>query len=229
VIGDAKPARVAEQSKTVTWAVEKLEQDWFPARPDHIIDVWLFDGKASYDRWTRELFGDRPSTPYGYYSSEHRALIMNIATGGGTLVHEIVHPYMAANFPDCPSWFNEGLASLYEQSSERDGRIVGLTNWRLAGLQDAIRAGEVPSFRALMSTSDAEFYDDDTGVHYAQARYLLYYLQEQELLDDYWRRWRPNAGKDPTGYATLKAVLGVDDLAAFQREWERWVLGLRFP
>jgi len=47
-------------------------------------------------------------------------------------VHEIVHPFMAANFPDCPAWFNEGLASLYEQSSERDGKIIGLTNWRLA-------------------------------------------------------------------------------------------------
>ena len=42
---------------------------------------------------------------------------MNIATGGGTLVHEIVHPFMAANFEQCPSWFNEGLGSLYEQSA----------------------------------------------------------------------------------------------------------------
>ena len=40
--------------------------------------------------------------------------IMNIATGGGTLVHEIVHPYVEANFPGCPAWFNEGLGSLYE-------------------------------------------------------------------------------------------------------------------
>ena len=28
----------------------------------------------------------------------------------GTLSHELVHPYMEANFPDVPSWFNEGLA-----------------------------------------------------------------------------------------------------------------------
>jgi len=37
--------------------------------------------------------------------------------------------------------FNEGLASLYEQSAERDGRIIGQTNWRLRGLQSAIRKG----------------------------------------------------------------------------------------
>ena len=42
------------------------------------------------------------TTPYGYYSAAHRALIMNIATGGGTLVHEIVHPFVRANFPQMP-------------------------------------------------------------------------------------------------------------------------------
>jgi hypothetical protein len=59
---------------------------------------------------------------------------MNIQTGGGTLVHEIVLPFMEANFPQCPPWFNEGLGSLYEASSERDGEIIGLLNWRLKGL-----------------------------------------------------------------------------------------------
>ena len=51
-----------------------------------------------------------------------------VATGGGTLVHEIVHPFMRANFPECPAWFNEGMGSLYEQCSEVNGRIAGLTN-----------------------------------------------------------------------------------------------------
>ena len=40
---------------------------------------------------------------------------MNIGPGPGTLSHELVHPYMEANFPNVPAWFNEGLASLYEQ------------------------------------------------------------------------------------------------------------------
>jgi hypothetical protein len=34
---------------------------------------------------------------------------------------------------------------------------------------------------------------------------------------------------DPTGYKTLKAVLGEADMAAFQKRWETYVLGLRFP
>ena len=39
----------------------------------------------------------------------------------------MVHPFVEANFPDCPAWFNEGLGSLYEQCAERvDTLHVGL-------------------------------------------------------------------------------------------------------
>lgn len=98
VVGD-EPAELVKLRATqiVKWAVELLKRDFFAKDPEEIIDVWLFTDKESYEKHTLELFGDKPSTPYGYYSQAHHALIMNIATGGGTLVHEIVHPYMRAN------------------------------------------------------------------------------------------------------------------------------------
>src|SRR5205807_8615054 len=136
----------------------QIKKSYFQRDPDQILDIWLFKSKASYDKYTKEIFDDKPTTPYGYFSYVHRSLIMNIATGGGTLVHEIVHPFMAANFPTCPSWFNEGLASLYEQAGERNGRIIGNTNWRLRGLQSAIRKGDVPPFETLCGTTTREFY-----------------------------------------------------------------------
>ena len=153
---------------------------------------------------------------------------MNISTGGGTLVHEIVHPFVEANFAECPAWFNEGLGSLYEQSSSRDGEIVGLTNWRLAGLQRAIAAGVVPSFRTLTATTSYQFYEQDPGTNYAQARYLAYYLQERGLLRRYYREFHAHRHTDPTGYLTLQRVLGTRDMKAFQRKWETYVTKLRF-
>src|SRR6185369_3440763 len=122
---------------------------------------------------------------------------MNIATGTGTLVHEIVHPYVRANFPRCPAWFNEGLGSLYEQCGERDGHIVGYPNWRLPGLQRAIQASSVPSFAELTATTDAQFYGEDKGTNYAEARYLCYYLQEQGLLHKFYRAFAANQERDP--------------------------------
>lgn len=230
VLGDDTEARVrANAEHVVSWAVERLERDFFPRTPERILDIWLFKDDESYRRNTRALFGKPPSTPFGYYSSEDGALVMNIGTGGGTLVHEIVHPFIEANFPNCPAWFNEGLGSLFEQSADRDGHIVGLTNWRLAGLQRAIRRKELPSFRALMAKTSQQFYDEDPGSNYAQARYLLYYLQERGVLGAYYREFTAQKAQDPTGFSSLLRVLDEHDASDFQARWQQFVLGLHFP
>jgi hypothetical protein len=230
VIGDGPPESVAHAAKRqVKWAIDLLKQDFFKREPDEIIDIWLFKDAASYRKHAWEIFGDKPSTPFGYYSARHRALIMNIATGGGTLVHEIVHPFMRTNFPRCPAWFSEGLGSIYEQCREDDGHIHGLTNWRLAGLQKAIVAGSLPSFEKLTATTDEEFYGDDRGTNYAQARYLCYYLQEKGLLVKFYHEFVAHHEDDPTGYKTLQKVVSEADMARFQRKWELFVMKLHFP
>lgn len=193
-----------------------------------MLAIWLFKDKASYDKYTREIFKDNPGTPFGYFSYQHKSLIMNIATGGGTLVHEIVHPFMHANFPDCPSWLNEGMGSLYEQCGDRNGHIWGYTNWRLAGLQQSIRKGKVPSFKELASMDSDKFYNDDRGTNYGQSRYLCYYLQEKGLLVKFYRDFVANQKDDPTGYQTLQKVLGEEDMDAFKKKWEAFVLKLSF-
>jgi Peptidase_C39 like family len=229
VIGDEDRKTVEDRAvRTVKWAVDRLKSEYFSKDPEQIIDIWLFKDEASYEKHCQEFFDTKPNTPYGFYTPRHNALIMNISTGGGTLVHEIVHPFMATNFTDCPSWFNEGLASLYEQSEDRNGRIAGLTNWRLRGLQLAIKDDRVPAFETLMSTTTEEFYGDDKGTNYAQARYLCYYLQEQGKLQEYYQTFVANVGSDATGISTLKKVLGNEDLDQFKGEWEAFVSRLRF-
>jgi hypothetical protein len=229
VIGDDEPAEVRRCAKhTVDWTVRLLKEAYFSKDPADILDIWLFKDKESYEKNCKRVFHTTPDTPYGYYSHRDRALVMNIATGGGTLVHEIVHPFVAANFPECPAWFNEGLGSLYEQCGEEDGEIHGYTNWRLPGVQKTIRKKELPSFKTLCSTTSDEFYDKDPGSNYGQARYLCYYLQENGLLRKYYREFRAHCSDDPTGYKTLQRVLGRRDMDAFQKEWEAFVLTLRF-
>ncbi|MHC4645158.1 MAG: hypothetical protein ACYTBJ_06635, partial [Planctomycetota bacterium] len=230
VIGDEPAAMVRRRAVgTVKWSVDKLKQDYFKKDPVEIIDIWLFKDEKSYEKNTRRIFNESPHTPFGYFSDEDNALIMNIGTGGGTLVHEIVHPFMHSNFPECPAWFNEGLASLYEQCNQKDGHIWGLTNWRLAGLQKDIRAGDIDSFRKLIKTSGGEFYGLGSGDNYAQARYLCYYLQKKGLLVKFYNGFHAGRAKDPTGFETLKKVLGEQDMDAFQKRWEEFVLKLTFP
>jgi hypothetical protein len=210
-----------EGTGTVRWAVQQLEADFFAGARPATQDVFLFDGAQSYESHAKAMFGETPETPFGYASGKHHALVMNIATGGGTLVHEMVHPYVAAAFDDAPSWFNEGLASLFEQCGEKDGHIVGYTNWRLAGLQSAIRRGKADRLSTLAAMNEARFRDDDEGLHYAEARYLMLYLQEHGALRGFVARARQT--QDPQ--AALREAVKLDTL---DNDWRRWVLTLRF-
>jgi hypothetical protein len=203
--------------------VQLLEKDFFDKRPDKLIEVWLFKNERSFRKGAKKFFNDTPDTPYGYYSPDASALIMNVS-GLGTLSHELVHPYMEANFPDVPSWFNEGLASLYERPSERKGHIIGLPNWRLPNLKKEIRDKTLPSLSKMMSTSRDEFYEADYDA-YAAARYLVYYLQEQGKLQEFYSKFKSDT-KDKTGQTALALVLG-EDLATFEPKWRKWVLAIQ--
>ncbi len=188
VIGDEAEERVQRRAAgTIRWARLQLRRDFFPLDPPDPIQVWLLRDAVSYRSVSKRRFGVSPSTPFGYFSSPHKALVVNIATGAGTLVHEIVHPYMAVNLPNCPAWLNEGLASLYEECGDRQGRIWGYPNWRLPRLQTAICDQRLPSLETLCHSSAAEFYADQSGLSYAQARYLCLYLQEHGKLREFFR------------------------------------------
>jgi hypothetical protein len=225
VIGDSG----AKEVKRVTTGflrskIALLEKEFFAKRPDRVLDVWLFKNRQSFYKGARKFFDDDPGTPYGYYSPDDNALIMN-ASGLGTLSHELVHPYMEANFPDVPSWFNEGLASLYEQPGERKGRIVGFPNWRLPNLKKEIKAKTLPKLSKLISTTRDQFYDASYD-SYAYARYVVYYLQEHGKLQEFYTKFLADK-KDLTGATALTTVLG-EDLDTFEPKWRKWVMAVQY-
>lgn len=88
IAGDSARPQFDDQVETFRWAIEKLQKQFFERRPAVVTDVLLFRDAESYERHTRELFHEAPQSPYGYYLADKAALIMNIGTGGGTLVHE---------------------------------------------------------------------------------------------------------------------------------------------
>lgn len=199
-----------------------MEQDFFAKRPAKLIEVWLFRNEKSFRAGAKKFFHDEPDTPYGYYSPDASALIMNV-DGLGTLSHELVHPYMEANFGEPAAWFNEGLASLFERPSERKGHLIGLPNWRLPNLKKEIRAKTLPSLAKLVATTRDEFYGAAWDA-YAQARYLIYYLQEHGQLKAFYDAALADK-HDPTGRAALEGVLG-EHLETFDPKWRTWVLAI---
>jgi hypothetical protein len=197
---------------------------YFDARPTRPITVLLLRDEASYRDTARRLMGDTGVAHFGYYKPSRRTLVMNISTGTGTLVHELTHALIAYDFPRVPDWFNEGLASLHEQCRVEDARIVGLVNWRLPGLQRAIREGTLRPLGELIAARD--FYRNQVGRNYAQARYLCLYLQRQGKLIELYRRLRAAYGSatspDPaTDVRILESVSGrsMEQLDADLRAW----------
>ena len=223
ITGDLSAAELAHWKHRVQRTQSAIKSMYFAGEPAEVIQIWLFKNRASYYHYNRILWGASPSTPYGYYLPEKNRMMMNIASGGGTLTHELVHPYIEANFPQSPLWFNEGLASLYEQSYYRSGQVFGAVNWRLSALQAVINANAMPSLGTLMRTNRQQFLGPNREIYYAQARYLMLYLQSRKQLQHYYRQFVANVDTDKTGIQTLLAVTGQRSLEALEKDWISFV------
>jgi hypothetical protein len=254
VEGSPESAR-AVVARTVRPVAQALDKQYFEKGPAAGVRLVLFMRAETFRAGAEALSGEAPDTPFGYYSPELRAVIMNLRTGGGTLVHEMVHTFVEADFPDCPAWLNEGLGSLYEQCRIAPARLIGLTNWRLPALKEALArdtdgglAGPgVVSGPGVLSgagvlarvvrTSSAEFYGANSGLNYAVARYLCYDLQERGLLEKFYKEFRSdveeageagNFSRELTsGRRTLERILG-QTLDEYEPGWRERTLRLRF-
>lgn len=240
VIGNGGVDAVRADALVVAWARDLLKRDFFERDPGVIITIWSFPDESSYRSGASAIFGSVPSTPYGYYSPCRRALVMNVGYGYGTMVHEIVHAFMDANFSAAPVWLNEGLGSLFEAPSCVDergvedadlgcasrGHIRGRVNWRLDALKRALASGRAPSWERMAGAGRFAFDGKEGPLLYAAARYTLYWLQEKGLLLRYFRAFQRDHGRDSDGLETLRAVLGGGSLAAQRSEWERFVTAL---
>jgi hypothetical protein len=205
-----------------------LERMYFDRVPRRVVTVWLLDGDASYRSYADTYLNHVPRSTYGYYAPHKRAIVLNYAMGAGTAVHEMVHAYVRASFPGAPSWFDEGLAALYEESEFRDEELHGLVNWRLPPLQLALERGAAPRLVDVMTASRKRFYQEpDRALYYAVARYVCYALQERGLLRRYYRLFHEQHHGDPGGIATLEAVTGTS-LDDFERQWQAFVARLEY-
>jgi hypothetical protein len=228
IAGDCdRIALTAYCNNTVLAAQSALRRMYIDKDLDHPDLILLIETDATYRRLSKDWLNEPNPSHFGFFQPRRHVMLMNVSTGTGTLVHELTHALVDPDFPNIPAWFNEGFASLFEQCTLNDGKITGLVNWRLPGIQSAINANKLRHLREMMR--DDDFYASDrVGVNYAQARYLMLYLQEKGLLQKYYRDFRDHADTDPTGVKTLESLVGADKFDEFENEWRKWVMTLRF-
>jgi hypothetical protein len=223
---------------SVTRPAEAMWASYFKKKPDRVITVLLFtdDGVSPprddrergyvYRAWAKKLFGDTDVSYFGYYKPDVRTMVMNIDTGGGTLVHELTHALIVYDFPGVPDWFNEGLGSLHEQCTIEPDEVIGHENWRLPGLQRAIRAGKLRPLRDLVTQDN--FRDARLeGINYAQARYFVMYMQTRGLLKDFYVYLRDHSGQRDAAVAGVEKLF-KDKIEHVEKDYVAWVKTLRF-
>jgi hypothetical protein len=136
---------------------------------------------------------------------------------------------MDTDFPHAPTWFDVGMATLYEESiGDSNGTMEGRPNWHLKGLKQAMREDRAIPLADLLKTTTQQFYDESRGVNYATARYLCKWLQDQKKLQEFYCEFRKNAKDDPTGLASLEKVAGMN-IERIDKVWREWVPTQKWP
>ncbi len=210
--------------ETVVPTARALSLMYFDREPDEPICVLLFASEDSYRQTAKRIDGRSVADYHGYYIRTDRRLMINATTGAGTLAHELTHALAHFDFPTMPEWFDEGLASLYEESDFSSDclQLVGLSNWRLNYLIHAIHQKRLGSLEALIAARRIR--NDQQAIDYAQSRYLCLYLQQRDLLPLYYRKLRANSATDPSGMQTLREVFSVAALDDVDRHFRNWVI-----
>lgn len=144
---------------------------------------------------TQELLrstGDNDKVYYGVYKGQipavytHFLMDSGTRSGWGTLFHEITHHFVALNYDNPPSWFNEGLVCFLSEQTRivHEEVTVGRPNpWREQKLRNMIEDGYTIDVKLLTSLTGRKFYQDRNNYHPIRA--LFYWIYETGFLEEY--------------------------------------------
>ncbi len=206
-----------------------LHLEYFDRRPHAPVTILLCSQEATYHRLTATLYGRSRGSIYGFYRPSTRTLVINLAAGEGTIIHELTHALIDFDCPNLPIWINEGIASLYEEcrlvETPNGARLLPAVNWRLERLKQSIQDHSIRSTRELMLL-ESMVGDEQESLNYAHARYFCMYLNELGLLSEFYQLVRDNPAGAHGGKTALEQLFSQLSLYGLERDFQEWVLRL---
>jgi hypothetical protein len=220
-------------------------KEHFARLPDEAVTVLFFTRAADYDGWSRATLGVPGPSNLGVYRSRTREIAADVSLGDAylpTLTHEVVHPFLEADFPTAPVWFGEAVASLFEapvfsadggiggvRGGARQARLLralGSPTERATARLDALFDMSTATFLGASRTADGGHAIDEPArvLHYAVARSVASWLDTQGKLWPFYRAWRDarrGAEDDPTGERSFARVMGGSPSDLNER-WVAW-------
>ncbi|WP_276481719.1 hypothetical protein [Paraflavitalea pollutisoli] len=161
-----------------------------------------------------------------YYMPLDNSIVAWASSGGGTLVHELVHALMAGDFPQAPWWLNEGMASLHEEANEQG---MPVNNYRLILIQQAIARDQYCiDWRDLIRTAKYEGADQTTyNLLHGYSRYFCKFLHDKSGKDGLaaiYRQIRDGAALTDTGQIAIIGQVAHLTADQLQQQWQAWLL-----
>ena len=201
-----------------------LNVSFFDTVPTEPITIIAFADEPRFREFALRVDRRKAESYYGYYLRPQRRVVVNVSTGGGTLAHELTHALAHFDFPLMPEWFDEGLASLFEQSEFTDSnhRLTGTDNWRVHHVLRAMHENHLRPTGDLVQGKSVRA--NNEAIDYAHARYVCLFLQDQQLLEPFYRKLRSRAETDPTGWQTLREIVVCEKAQDLDADFHRWVV-----
>ncbi len=218
----------------------------FPMKRDRelVSRVIVFSDRDEFEAWCRKLDPeDDPSSTEAFYDPNTHTLV--VGTGAtasedgrlisremeGTIIHEAFHQYVDFFVPDCPYWFNEGMAEYFgcAQVDRKKKKIPlgAVAEDRLVVIQEAIKTGSyVPLPRLLQMSGDAFMVQAD--LLYPQSWSLCHFLihghpKGKKAIQAYFKCLVD--GKD--GQTSFAEVFKNADLTELETQWKEYVKTLK--
>ena len=194
----------------VRFTIEAMTNNYVNKLPDVVTPIYLFEQFDNYKKFVLDNYDidEDDISPYGFYKISKNVIVVRYVTWKGSIIHEITHRFIRSDFPEAPSWFDEGFASLNEKATFKNGNLIGEFSYRIIPLRRAINENTYTGLKHLMETNDEVLYGKRTSYYYAQSRYLLMYLQEKGLLEKFYKTFRDSYNKDNSGIRQLEEVTG---------------------
>ena len=159
----------------------------------------------------------------GFYRHSTRTL-MSVSLSN-VLIHEFTHALhhqdQAAVDQRHAIWLAEGLATLFQLSRVKAGKVEIRTDSSLLTVRKAIQQDKAPSLAELLAMDQAAFMKR-AEICYLQAQSVLLFLYRQGKLRDFYLTYKDTFAQDPTGQAALEKTLG-GKLTDIEAAWRKWV------
>jgi len=213
-----------------------FKDEFMVSKPiEHIVPVLLAGGDLT-DKGYKQFSSYADSIHFrpaygrtGYFNAPDNSIMFWAASGTGTLQHEEAHVIMRTDFPAIPYWLNEGIASLFEQSSnyhiEGHQRIEPKPNWRGTWIKKFkekfnrhISVYEIIESRDYSQKSVRTIYN-------AYARYFCYFLYQNGILGPIYRGLRDDTASMQSADRQLQLIerIAQKDRDILQRNWQAWL------